>query len=498
MAKTPADALLDELDDERVTTRGWSSIFRRINGVSVVDLVDRPPSSELPFARDAILLVLMLAVTHRASELRFEPCRSNDGEGHAEPGLKLTYQVDGVFYGLVSPPAFCWPRMVSEFEAIAGFTTLRRRLASRLDRLACKIDGQPHPGRQGRFLLRGGEETFEVKLVAFPAEDGEHIQLLILPVSATFADQARLAWEKYDDSAVEAESLDPSTGSDSLTAEDGEHPAIDLAAQGACRPPDQGLGEPDVGADLGDAGASPVRVPSLEGPTSMDESIADIDVTLAPGKASAPLFRHIDGVNVIQLIGNPDFPELKSHRLLIYLLMMIALKDRSSSIQIEPCSVDYEEETVRYFRMFSEVEGKLRELVPCPRQFNDAMIREFEAMAGLISYRHRLASGIRFLAWKLNRPPLARREGRFRLRAHDESIDVKLIAWPSDSWGARIFLTLGPISPDFSDRVRREMKRLDLLVEGTTRNYVLATPPTRGDDEGVAQPSAPASVPDTE
>ncbi len=79
--------------------------------------------------------------------------------------------------------------------------------------------------------------------------------------------------------------------------------------------------------------------------------------------------------------------------------------------------------------------------------------------------------------------------GKFLLRADQEVIAVKLVAWPSNR-GERIFLTFDPISIGFSERVRAAMWQLTTLAETETRSYLKRpatgppTHPTGGPSDG--------------
>ncbi|WP_406699517.1 hypothetical protein V5E97_11695 [Singulisphaera sp. Ch08] len=200
----------------------------------------------------------------------------------------------------------------------------------------------------------------------------------------------------------------------------------------------------------------------------MKESIASICIILNQSTKSSPLYRDVDGTSVIDIIGNSNYQKLYGHLKLIYLVLMSTVKDRGTAIQFEPYHGESGGKSGTFLRMFTEIDGKLWELDPPPPwPVWRSMVREFEAMTSLASFRHRLAAWIHRLASQIDGQPRPRREGRFLLRADDETIAVKLVAWPSDQ-GERIFLTLDPISATLSERVRLEMKRLDLLVEAET------------------------------
>src|SRR4051812_8170949 len=174
----PSDSGLDddEFDSLLPVTRRerkCSLVSRRIDGLAVVDLAPIPVYGGLPPHRKLLVMVLLLVVKDRASELHFEPYRPEDRNHDSAPLLRMLYKVDGELLELVPPPEEVWHHIRRDLEEIAGLTAPRRQIANRLRRLASRIEGEPPPSRHGRFLLGIGDETLEVELAVWPSYRGE-------------------------------------------------------------------------------------------------------------------------------------------------------------------------------------------------------------------------------------------------------------------------------------------------------------------------------------
>lgn len=114
------EALGREVAASMIREGGRAPLARWSNGVNVIDFSDvLALCSRIGPHRRLILLLLLLAIKDRASELRFEPCLSEDG-GRM---LRLYYEVDGELLELVPPPAGFLDYMLSEIKTVAGFHT---------------------------------------------------------------------------------------------------------------------------------------------------------------------------------------------------------------------------------------------------------------------------------------------------------------------------------------------------------------------------------------
>ena len=121
------------------------ALVKRMNGVSVIDFSDvLPLYSSVPPHRKVLLLLFLLALKDRASEVRFEHW-ATEPDGYR---LSLYYEVDGQTHELVPPPEHLADAIIQEIKAIAGFYPMRRRFADLIRRLV----GGPMPGQSSRRL----------------------------------------------------------------------------------------------------------------------------------------------------------------------------------------------------------------------------------------------------------------------------------------------------------------------------------------------------------
>ncbi len=157
--------------------RKWPRISQRVGEINVVDLVGVTSFPGLPAHRRILLLVFLLVLKHRATEIRFEPWRFEKEE--CEPGDDLVgfrmicEEADGQEFDLVPPPRWIRPMIAREFEALADLNRPRRRVANALRQLGSKINGQDLKPRQGRFRIRLGETVIDVCVVVDSSELGE-------------------------------------------------------------------------------------------------------------------------------------------------------------------------------------------------------------------------------------------------------------------------------------------------------------------------------------
>ncbi len=183
----------DVLDDREFELmagrRMWPRLARRVGGVSVIDLVDIDSIPETPSHRKVLLLVLLLALKDRATEVHFEPWRSEDAEGDAS-GLRMSYGVAGQLHELVPPPACCAGPLYRDLKDVAGLNVPRRRFADLLRRLAGWIDGQPRPPRRGEFRLNLGDGHADVEVMVYDSEPGERYFMRLTATSEVASEAA--------------------------------------------------------------------------------------------------------------------------------------------------------------------------------------------------------------------------------------------------------------------------------------------------------------------
>jgi hypothetical protein len=143
----------------------------------------------MPPHRRVLLLVLLLALKDKASEMRFEPW-ATESEGRA---LRMFYEVEGQLHELVPPPQHLADTILHEVKAVAGFYSMRRRLADWLRRLASKLDSQTQQTSQSRFRMKAGEEFVEISSTVYGSPTGDRIFLGIPSCSSSLSQKAQEA-----------------------------------------------------------------------------------------------------------------------------------------------------------------------------------------------------------------------------------------------------------------------------------------------------------------
>jgi hypothetical protein len=169
--------------------RHWPPLARRAGTLWAIDLVRIDSFRDTPPHRRVLLLLLLLALKDRATELHFEPWRSEEA-GSVEIGLKIFYEVDGRLYELVPPPAFLASPLFRDLKDVAGLNSPRRRAADLLRRLAGWIDGQAPPPRLGRFGLNHSSGNSDVEVIVYDSELGERYFLKLPSTPETVSEAA--------------------------------------------------------------------------------------------------------------------------------------------------------------------------------------------------------------------------------------------------------------------------------------------------------------------
>jgi hypothetical protein len=155
-----------------------------IEGDALPDLMNR-----LPIVATLPLLLLLVSLRDRATELRFEPW-NDETEGRI---LRLFYEVDGQTDEFVHAPGFVVEAVVNQLRHLSGLKMPRRRLAGALRRLAARLDGEPAPAASGRFGIRFGADSIEVAATFYPSPLGDRVYLRfpeVGPLTAEAADRA--------------------------------------------------------------------------------------------------------------------------------------------------------------------------------------------------------------------------------------------------------------------------------------------------------------------
>ena len=156
--------------------KAWPQIFHREDEGNVFDLVGPGSNPALPAHRKVLVMVFLLVIRDHASKLRFEPWRfekGQDDEGGEGLGFRMFYEVDGREYELVSPPRWLSRSMAREIESLGDLSRPLSRVAAVLRRVACRLDRQELPTRQGQFRVRLGEVELEVLVWVYASALGD-------------------------------------------------------------------------------------------------------------------------------------------------------------------------------------------------------------------------------------------------------------------------------------------------------------------------------------
>ncbi len=168
-------------------------LARRLRGVNVIDFSDA--ASLYAFTsvnRKILLLVLLLALKDRAGAVLFEP-RTTEAGGHA---LGLFYEVDGRWHELMPPPAHLASGIIREIKAVAGFGSMRRRLADLLRRLASRLDAQIGGPSYSHFRMKAGDQKIEISALVTWSAIGDRVFLKLPDAPEALAESAQDAQAK--------------------------------------------------------------------------------------------------------------------------------------------------------------------------------------------------------------------------------------------------------------------------------------------------------------
>jgi hypothetical protein len=172
--------------------RKWPRLARRVGGVNIVELnaIDSIRYRETPPHRKVFLLVLLLALKDRATEVHFEPWRSEEADG-GETGLRMFYKVDGQLLELVPPPACLAGPLFRDLKDLSGLNAPRYLIGDLLRRLAGWIDGQPRPPLRGQFRLSLSHGHADTEVMVYDSELGERYFLKLSPTPEAATDAMR-------------------------------------------------------------------------------------------------------------------------------------------------------------------------------------------------------------------------------------------------------------------------------------------------------------------
>jgi hypothetical protein len=169
------------------------------------------------------------------------------------------------------------------------------------------------------------------------------------------------------------------------------------------------------------------------------------------------LAKRSSGVKVVDLDeAMTSYRSMPPHRRVVYLILLLSIKDGARELRFEPDVTQDQEPTLR---MLYEVNGELIELVPPPYCLADAIRWELRSIAGFHSTRRRLAALLRRVATRLDGQAEVWPRSRFQARAGGEAVEIGVAIYPSEI-GDRVFLELPDCSESLQSRAQAIMGKL--------------------------------------
>jgi len=174
---------LDRMLDEFVRPGGGGSIVARVGGYNLMDVSDVGYFPTLSPHRKTLLLVLLLCLKDRATELRFEPQETD----LSMPGVRLSYVVSGEIYELVPPPSHIAIEIIREIKGLAGLRASRGRMRGIWRAVADRVVGRSSEPAYGGFRIGAGGRASEVTVMVQPSPPGDRIWMQISAVDPAVA-----------------------------------------------------------------------------------------------------------------------------------------------------------------------------------------------------------------------------------------------------------------------------------------------------------------------
>jgi hypothetical protein len=193
-----------------------------------------------------------------------------------------------------------------------------------------------------------------------------------------------------------------------------------------------------------------------------------IEMVTAPG-TTRRWVRRVDGVNLIELDDLTLFRDLVPERRLMTLVLLLALKDRASAVDFEPGPFDSRQSEAFVgqvgLKLFYVVNDERLELVPPPAEYKEILTREILHLAGLGTWRRRVADIFRRLADAVDGQIPMPHQGHARLKCGEFQVDVEVLEYRTDH-GPRLILNLSPQPDSLSERAEAVLKAIfDLRSE---------------------------------
>jgi type IV pilus assembly protein PilB len=158
----------------------------------------------------------------------------------------------------------------------------------------------------------------------------------------------------------------------------------------------------------------------------------------------------------LDLSGLTNRPALAVTRKILYMLLLLCVKDRASELHIEPGETETGEQAldVRYV-----IDGEPFDLVAPPAFVANALSESLKDLAGLRSPRGRIGGLLRSLANRIDGQPFGPASGGFRVGDGNHGIEIAATFHPGP-FGDRIVLTISESDPALSNSIQRCLEEL--------------------------------------
>jgi hypothetical protein len=187
-----------------------------------------------------------------------------------------------------------------------------------------------------------------------------------------------------------------------------------------------------------------------------DELDPRVERALQPGRGTPLITGFAQGTPIIDL-ALVSYDDLSPVCKLIYLILLLCLKDRASQLRSDP-KPDPAPESPR-FRLLYCVDGEYHDLVPPPDDFSTAMFRELSNLGNIPSFRSRLGQAFRNLAMRIDGRCWQCHTSTFQVQSDIEHVEIEVWATHT-SLGEGLVLTLEPVPDRVSAVANQLMKRV--------------------------------------
>ncbi len=163
------------------------SLATRFGGCSLIEITDLGYFPTLSLPPRVLLLMLLLCLKDRATELRIE---LQPTDHLSDPGVWVSYVVNCEVYELVPPPFVIAVDMIQEIKGLAGLIDLRRRTSRIWRALADRFVRRSAEPAYGGFRIGAGGRVSDVTVMVQPSPHGDRI---LMQISAVDPEMARIA-----------------------------------------------------------------------------------------------------------------------------------------------------------------------------------------------------------------------------------------------------------------------------------------------------------------